>query len=104
MRRPAVDQRLRLMAVHAHPDDESSKGAASMARYVAEGVAVLVAVATPFVAITAYGLGLGLLSKSSPDQAAILAFWNSTSGWLLLLGAVLGLVTGATIALRKSGP
>ena len=33
---------LRLMAVHAHPDDESSKGAATMARYVAEGVDVLV--------------------------------------------------------------
>nr|WP_281373268.1 mycothiol conjugate amidase Mca [Kineococcus aurantiacus] len=30
------------MAVHAHPDDESSKGAASMAKYVAEGVEVLV--------------------------------------------------------------
>ena len=30
------------MAVHAHPDDESSKGAATMARYVAEGVEVLV--------------------------------------------------------------
>ena len=28
---------LRLMAVHAHPDDESSKGAATMARYVARG-------------------------------------------------------------------
>ncbi len=33
---------LRLMAVHAHPDDESSKGAAVMARYAAEGVDVLV--------------------------------------------------------------
>jgi mycothiol S-conjugate amidase len=33
---------LRLMAVHAHPDDESSKGAATMARYVREGVQVLV--------------------------------------------------------------
>jgi len=32
--------------VHAHPDDESSKGAASMARYVAEGVDVLVATCT----------------------------------------------------------
>ena len=30
------------MAVHAHPDDESSKGAATMARYVHEGVEVLV--------------------------------------------------------------
>lgn len=37
---------LRLMAVHAHPDDESSKGAATMARYVAEGVDVLVVTLT----------------------------------------------------------
>src|SRR3954463_15296126 len=35
-------QQLRLMAVHAHPDDESSKGAATLARYVDEGVDVLV--------------------------------------------------------------
>ena len=41
-----MDQRLRLMAVHAHPDDESSKGAATMARYVAEGVNVLVVTCT----------------------------------------------------------
>ncbi|WP_236789294.1 mycothiol conjugate amidase Mca [Amycolatopsis sp. GM8] len=34
--------RLRLMAVHAHPDDESSKGAATMAKYVAEGAEVMV--------------------------------------------------------------
>lgn len=39
-------ERLRLMAVHAHPDDESSKGAATMARYVAEGVDVLVVTCT----------------------------------------------------------
>ncbi len=37
---------LRLMAVHAHPDDESSKGAATMARYVADGVEVLVVTCT----------------------------------------------------------
>jgi mycothiol S-conjugate amidase len=41
-----VAEQLRLMAVHAHPDDESSKGAATTARYVAEGVAVLVATCT----------------------------------------------------------
>src|SRR5262245_37264984 len=41
-----VAEQLRLMAVHAHPDDESSKGAATMARYVAEGVDVLVATCT----------------------------------------------------------
>jgi mycothiol S-conjugate amidase len=37
---------LRLMAVHAHPDDESSKGAATMAKYVAEGVDVMVVTCT----------------------------------------------------------
>ncbi|PMC63270.1 mycothiol conjugate amidase Mca [Corynebacterium xerosis] len=37
---------LRLMAVHAHPDDESSKGAATMARYAAEGHDVMVATLT----------------------------------------------------------
>jgi mycothiol S-conjugate amidase len=39
---PLLDGPLRLLAVHAHPDDESSKGAATMARYVREGVQVLV--------------------------------------------------------------
>ncbi|MFD6066669.1 MULTISPECIES: mycothiol conjugate amidase Mca [Amycolatopsis] len=38
--------RLRLMAVHAHPDDESSKGAATMARYAAEGHEVMVVTCT----------------------------------------------------------
>jgi mycothiol S-conjugate amidase len=38
--------KLRLMAVHAHPDDESSKGAATMARYAAEGHRVLVVTLT----------------------------------------------------------
>lgn len=37
---------LRMLAVHAHPDDESSKGAATMAKYVAEGIAVRVITAT----------------------------------------------------------
>lgn len=43
--RPDQD-RLRLMAVHAHPDDESSKGAATLARYVDEGVEVVVVTCT----------------------------------------------------------
>jgi mycothiol S-conjugate amidase len=34
------------MAVHAHPDDESSKGAATTARYASEGVQVLVCTLT----------------------------------------------------------
>ncbi|GAA2277952.1 mycothiol conjugate amidase Mca [Nonomuraea roseoviolacea subsp. roseoviolacea] len=37
---------LRLMSVHAHPDDESNKGAATLARYAAEGVDVLVVTCT----------------------------------------------------------
>ncbi len=41
-----LTEQLRLMAVHAHPDDESSKGAATMAKYVSEGVDVLVATCT----------------------------------------------------------
>lgn len=37
---------LRLMAVHAHPDDESSKGAATTARYADEGARVMVVTLT----------------------------------------------------------
>src|SRR4051794_9872584 len=43
---PRPGSGLRLMHVHAHPDDESSKGAASTAKYVAEGVDVHVATCT----------------------------------------------------------
>ena len=38
----APSQGLRLMAIHAHPDDESSKGAATMAAYVDAGAEVMV--------------------------------------------------------------
>ena len=34
------------MAVHAHPDDEASKGAATTAKYVAEGIEVMVVTCT----------------------------------------------------------
>ena len=33
----AGDHELRVMTVHAHPDDEASKGAGTIARYAAEG-------------------------------------------------------------------
>ena len=46
LRVDAHGERLRLLHVHAHPDDESSKGAATTARYVAEGVEVMVATCT----------------------------------------------------------
>ncbi|MGN6610848.1 MAG: mycothiol conjugate amidase Mca [Angustibacter sp.] len=41
-----MSEPLRLMAVHAHPDDESSKGAATTAYYVSQGVEVLVVTCT----------------------------------------------------------
>lgn len=38
--------KFRILAIHAHPDDESSKGAATLARYAAEGHRVLVVTCT----------------------------------------------------------
>jgi mycothiol S-conjugate amidase len=41
-----VPDRLCLLSVHAHPDDESSKGAGTVARYHAEGVHTVLVTAT----------------------------------------------------------
>ena len=46
MTMPNPSTELRLLHVHAHPDDESSKGAATTAYYRRRGVAVLVATCT----------------------------------------------------------
>ncbi|QLQ14988.1 MAG: mycothiol conjugate amidase Mca [Micropruina sp.] len=46
LRVDATGAPLRLLHVHAHPDDESSKGAATTAKYVNQGVQVLVATCT----------------------------------------------------------
>ncbi|MBB4688465.1 mycothiol conjugate amidase Mca [Amycolatopsis jiangsuensis] len=56
---------LRLMAVHAHPDDESSKGAATMARYVAEGHQVMV--------VTCTGGEAGSILNPAMDRPEVLA-------------------------------
>jgi mycothiol S-conjugate amidase len=42
----APDSELSLLAVHAHPDDEASKGAATLARYASEGVRTIVVTCT----------------------------------------------------------
>ena len=74
---------LRLMAVHAHPDDESSKGGATMARYVREGAEVLVCTLTggergdilnkamdrPEIALTCPGSGPGRWSGRAASGA-----------------------------------
>jgi mycothiol S-conjugate amidase len=56
---------LRLMHVHAHPDDESSKGAASTAKYVAEGVDVHV--------VTCTGGEAGSILNPKMDRPDVLA-------------------------------
>ena len=60
-----MSEPLRLMCVHAHPDDESSKGAATMARYVAEGAEVLVVSCTG-------GERGDVLNPALKDDAALL--------------------------------
>ncbi|GLU46851.1 mycothiol conjugate amidase Mca [Nocardiopsis ansamitocini] len=60
-----MSERLRLMAVHAHPDDESSKGAATMVRYAKEGVEVLV--------VTLTGGERGSILNPAMDRPEILA-------------------------------
>jgi mycothiol S-conjugate amidase len=60
-----VTEGLRLMHVHAHPDDESSKGAASTAKYVAEGVDVHV--------VTCTGGERGSILNPNMDRPDVLA-------------------------------
>jgi mycothiol S-conjugate amidase len=60
-----TQEQLRLMAVHAHPDDESSKGAATMARYVDEGADVLV--------VTCTGGERGSILNPAMDRPEVLA-------------------------------
>jgi mycothiol S-conjugate amidase len=64
-----VTNGLRLMNVHAHPDDESSKGAATSAMYVAEGVDVHV--------VTCTGGERGSILNPNMDRPDVLA--NITS-------------------------
>jgi mycothiol S-conjugate amidase len=60
---------LRLMNVHAHPDDESSKGAATSAMYVAEGVDVHV--------VTCTGGERGSILNPNMDRPEVLANMSS---------------------------
>ncbi|MFD9888574.1 mycothiol conjugate amidase Mca [Amycolatopsis sp. NPDC059027] len=57
--------RLRLMTVHAHPDDESSKGAATLAKYSAEGHEVMV--------VTCTGGEAGSILNPAMDRPEVLA-------------------------------
>jgi mycothiol S-conjugate amidase len=57
-------EKLRLMTVHAHPDDESSKGAATLAKYVADGHDVMV--------VTCTGGERGSILNPAMDQPGVL--------------------------------
>jgi mycothiol S-conjugate amidase len=57
-------EKLRLMTVHAHPDDESSKGAATLAKYVAEGADVMV--------VSCTGGERGSILNPAMDQPGVL--------------------------------
>lgn len=59
------DDQLRLMTVHAHPDDESSKGAATCARYVSEGIDIMV--------VTCTGGEAGSILNPAMDRPEVLA-------------------------------
>ncbi|HWS57554.1 MAG TPA: mycothiol conjugate amidase Mca [Actinotalea sp.] len=60
-----------MMAVHAHPDDESSKGAATTARYAAEGVEVLVVTCTGGERGSILNPGYPDTPEAGPQMAAV---------------------------------
>ena len=62
---------LRLMAVHAHPDDESSKGAATYAAYVDRGVEVMVVSCTGGEAGDILNGGLESMAHAQRDLAGL---------------------------------
>ncbi|SHL02850.1 mycothiol S-conjugate amidase [Pseudonocardia thermophila] len=65
MSHPETSSALRLMAVHAHPDDESSKGAATTAKYVDAGHEVMV--------VTCTGGEAGSILNPAMDRPEVLA-------------------------------
>ncbi len=80
---------LRLMAVHAHPDDEASKGAATTAKYRAEGIDVMVVTCTGGergdvlnAAAQADVDELGLLAVRQREMAAAVATLDVKHAWL----------------------
>ena len=62
---------LRLLAVHAHPDDESSKGAAMMAAYAHAGAEVMVATCTGGERGDILNAAVGSLARAHRDLAGL---------------------------------
>ncbi|WP_258142619.1 mycothiol conjugate amidase Mca [Arthrobacter sp. MYb227] len=67
----APSQGLRLLAIHAHPDDESSKGSATMAAYVAAGARVMVATCTGGERGDILNAAVGELAHAHRDLAGV---------------------------------
>lgn len=64
-------QGLRLLAIHAHPDDESSKGSATMAAYVAACARVMVATCTGGERGDILNAAVGELAHAHRDLAGV---------------------------------
>ena len=88
-------EKLRLMAVHAHPDDESSKGAATMARYVAEGHDVMV--------VTCTGGERGSILNPAMDRPEVLANMAEIRREEMAAAAPLASLPAYTCMVAKSG-
>ncbi|MFA4841247.1 MAG: mycothiol conjugate amidase Mca [Agrococcus sp.] len=61
----------RLLAVHAHPDDESSKGAGTLARYAAEGAQVTVVSCTGGESGSVLNAGFEPKHRAARDMTAL---------------------------------
>jgi len=61
--RPVADEPLCLLTIHAHPDDESSKGAGTVARYRDEGIRTVLVCCT--------GGELGDIANPAMDQPGV---------------------------------
>ncbi len=85
-----------LLAIHAHPDDESSKGAATVARYVTDGVRAVL--------VTATGGEAGEILNPAMDRPEIVANLPQVRADELALAAdIIGYEKVTMLGYRDSG-
>ena len=75
------DRGLRLIAVHAHPDDESSKGAATYAYYLDQGVQVMIVSCTEVsAAMCSMSSCRGIRGAVAISRGCVETKWRTHSG------------------------
>ncbi|MEO3977520.1 PIG-L family deacetylase [Streptomyces sp. CAU 1734] len=87
---------LRMLTVHAHPDDEASRGAATVARYTAEGVRAVL------VTCTDGGAG-AVLNPAAGDSFTPQEFIRTRAAELEASARGLGYAATHTLGYRDSG-